>query len=94
MHSSGASLQIRELSVKKIVNPVTVDTFGNALPDGLYDSAMGPQGSDYGTCATCHMQASLCPGHFGHIELPVPVYNPLLLKYAATSQSSCACPSS
>ena len=79
-------MQIRQLSVKKIVNPVTVDPFGNSLQDGLYDPALGPQGSDFGVCATCQQQASVCPGHFGHIELPVPVYNPLLLKCGPASQ--------
>ena len=26
-------------------------------------------------CSTCHLNAYACPGHAGHIELPVPVYN-------------------
>jgi DNA-directed RNA polymerase beta' subunit len=73
-------MQIKKLSVKKIVSPVTVDPFGNSLPDGLYDAALGPHGSEQGTCVTCKLQASICPGHFGHVELPVPVYNPLLLR--------------
>jgi DNA-directed RNA polymerase I subunit RPA1 len=81
MHTACTVLQIRKLSVKQIVTPVTADPFGNALPGGLYDPAMGPQGSDSSNCETCKLQASVCPGHFGHIDLPVPVYNPLFLKY-------------
>ena len=26
-------------------------------------------------CATCHLNTYACPGHVGHIELPVPVYH-------------------
>lgn len=29
------------------------------------------------SCATCGLDDRFCPGHIGHIELPVPVYNPL-----------------
>ena len=28
-------------------------------------------------CATCSLGRLYCPGHMGHIELPVPVYHPL-----------------
>ena len=27
-------------------------------------------------CSTCHLNRHNCPGHCGHIELPVPVYHP------------------
>jgi DNA-directed RNA polymerase beta' subunit len=30
------------------------------------------------SCTTCNLGAAHCPGHFGHIELPLPVYNPLI----------------
>ena len=26
-------------------------------------------------CATCHLDYQFCPGHLGHIALPIPVYN-------------------
>ena len=29
-------------------------------------------------CETCGQTSAMCPGHFGHINLPLPVYNPLL----------------
>ena len=77
-----------------------LDRQGNAVPDGLYDPAMGPtdpkgaprQGNAAAArrltpaplrppaaavCATCRLGYAHCPGHFGHIELPLPVYNPL-----------------
>jgi len=31
-----------------------------------------------GRCGTCGLKYRACPGHFGHIELAVPVYNPLV----------------
>jgi len=52
-----------------------------ALPGGLYDPRLGPLSKDQGSpCKTCSMTARDCPGHFGHIELAVPVYHPLLFK--------------
>lgn len=30
-------------------------------------------------CATCNLNQSSCPGHPGHIELPVPVYHPTFM---------------
>lgn len=75
-------VQMRRLSVKRITNPVTLDSSGNVLPDGLYDAALGLQAGWIASreCITCRLNQSSCPGHFGHIELPVPVYNPLLFK--------------
>lgn len=32
-----------------------------------------------GSCATCRLQSFECPGHFGHIELPAPVFHPLFM---------------
>ena len=45
----------------------------------------GPQRAE-GPCTTCGLNWTdalplhryLCPGHFGYIQLPVPVFNPLL----------------
>ena len=36
------------------------------------------------SCATCGLLYVACPGHFGHVELPVPVYNPLVFMCAHT----------
>lgn len=35
-------IQVRKLSVKQITSPVTYDNSMNVVPDGLYDSALGP----------------------------------------------------
>ena len=31
------------------------------------------------SCATCRLSYFTCPGHFGHIELPAPVFHPLFM---------------
>ncbi|KAI9691321.1 MAG: hypothetical protein M1820_009742 [Bogoriella megaspora] len=68
--------EIRELSVKRITNPVTVDAMLHPNPGGLYDTAFGPYND--APCETCRQQLG-CPGHCGHIELPTPVYHPSFL---------------
>ncbi|XP_010147056.1 PREDICTED: DNA-directed RNA polymerase I subunit RPA1, partial [Eurypyga helias] len=65
-----------KLSVKPITNPQYFDNVGNPAVNGLYDLALGPPDSRE-VCATCMQNFSNCPGHFGHIELPLTVYNPL-----------------
>lgn len=34
------------------------------------------------SCSTCHLTSFECPGHFGHIELPAPVFHPLYMVQA------------
>ncbi|KAF2455211.1 hypothetical protein BDY21DRAFT_387027 [Lineolata rhizophorae] len=65
--------EVRALSVKRICNPSTFDSLLHPVPGGLYDTAMGSFQSNL--CATCELNAYACPGHCGHIELPVPVYH-------------------
>ncbi|XP_043918265.1 DNA-directed RNA polymerase I subunit RPA1 [Protopterus annectens] len=67
---------IRKLSAKAITNPCIMDNVGNPALNGLYDLAMGPCDSKE-VCATCAQDFNNCPGHLGHIELPLAVYNPL-----------------
>jgi DNA-directed RNA polymerase I subunit RPA1 len=33
----------------------------------------------FNRCATCQLKAHSCPGHVGHIELPVQVYHPTFM---------------
>lgn len=65
----------------EITTDVTYDPVGTALPGGLYDPRLGPSqkhGVDSSLpCPTCALSYENCPGHFGHIELAVPVYNPV-----------------
>ena len=34
------------------------------------------------SCKTCNLNQAQCPGHCGHIELPVPVYHPVFMDQA------------
>ncbi|OAL51807.1 DNA-directed RNA polymeras-like protein I subunit [Pyrenochaeta sp. DS3sAY3a] len=69
-----AANDIRSLSVKRITNPTTFDTLLHPVPGGLHDAALGSFLDN--PCSTCGLTTMLgCPGHCGHIELPVPVYH-------------------
>lgn len=72
---------IRRISVKQVVNPVLFDNLNNPNAGALYDPAFGPLGKG-DICATCHLTSFDCPGHFGHIELPAPVFHPLYMVQA------------
>ncbi|KAK2849533.1 hypothetical protein Q5P01_009367 [Channa striata] len=68
--------EIRKLSVKTVTNSRFLDAVGNVAPNSLYDLALGPADSKE-VCSTCCQDFNNCPGHLGHVELPLPVYNPL-----------------
>ncbi|XP_018426964.1 PREDICTED: DNA-directed RNA polymerase I subunit RPA1 [Nanorana parkeri] len=72
-----SSEELRELSVKAITNPQYMDKMGNPMINGLYDLALGPADNKE-ACGTCAQDFRSCPGHLGHIDLPLTVYNPLL----------------
>eukprot|EP01122_Echinamoeba_exundans_P016375 TRINITY_DN826_c0_g3_i2.p1 TRINITY_DN826_c0_g3~~TRINITY_DN826_c0_g3_i2.p1 ORF type:complete len:1768 (+),score=512.87 TRINITY_DN826_c0_g3_i2:109-5412(+) len=68
--------EIRRMSVKRIENPISYDNMRNPTEGGLYDPVLGcwQRGE---SCKTCNLGSDDCPGHFGHVELPAPVYNPM-----------------
>ncbi|XP_022315529.2 DNA-directed RNA polymerase I subunit RPA1-like [Crassostrea virginica] len=74
--SSYNSNEILELSVKEITNPQTFDGLLHPTLGGLYDPKLGPSERD-DKCQTCGLGQSACPGHMGHITLPLPTYNPI-----------------
>ena len=64
---------IKQGSVCEVMKP---DTYDGSEPviNGLFDPRMGV--IDRGPkCATCENKSEMCPGHFGHIELALPVYH-------------------
>ncbi|EGC29348.1 RNA polymerase I, largest subunit [Dictyostelium purpureum] len=67
---------IRKLSVKQMVEVESFDMLGGPIPGGLHDPALGPTGPSE-RCSTCSLDFIECPGHFGHIELAIPCYNPV-----------------
>ncbi|KAI1649517.1 beta and beta-prime subunits of DNA dependent RNA-polymerase [Daldinia loculata] len=69
--------EIKAISVKRIENPTTFDSLLNPIPGGLYDPALGAWGDS--VCTTCNLTQPNCPGHVGHIDLPVPVYHPVFM---------------
>ena len=73
--------EVRSISVRQVVNPVLLDAVNAPTEGGLYDPAFGPMRLD-DVCKTCHMNHFECPGHFGHIELPSPVFHPLFMNHA------------
>ncbi|KJZ78884.1 hypothetical protein HIM_01657 [Hirsutella minnesotensis 3608] len=72
--------EIRAISVKRIENENTFDNLLNPVPGGLYDPALGSWGDS--PCTTCNLNQASCPGHPGHIQLPVPVYHPVFMDQA------------
>ena len=57
-------------------------------PNSIYDPRMGAEGNK--NCLTCGNDIISCPGHFGHIDLAVPIIHPLYLK-TLTSILKCIC---
>lgn len=45
---------------------------------------LGPLSDKSDLCETCYKTLTNCPGHFGYIELPLPVVNPLFHKLIGT----------
>ena len=68
--------EITGMSVKKITNPETFDSLLHPNHGGLYDPALGPTDKQ-DMCGTCGLNYVHCPGHMGHIVLPLPVYHPI-----------------
>lgn len=70
---------IRRLSVRRITHPVAFTDLDAPTAGGLYDARLGPmQQGD--RCITCGLGGAHCPGHLGHIDLPVPLFHPLYFK--------------
>ena len=71
--------EVSKLSVKEVTNPQALDRLSNSIANGLYDLALGPLEKN-DICLTCNLDYYKCPGHFGHINLCLPVYNPIFFK--------------
>ena len=64
--------EIRKMSVVEVQMPDTYDESGEPIPGGLMDGRLGTLEPGQ-RCRTCGNKDPFCPGHFGHIELAVPV---------------------
>lgn len=63
---------IRKMAVAQIQSPDTYDEDGAPIPTGVMDPRLGTLEPGQ-RCKTCGNTYLNCPGHFGYIELPVPV---------------------
>ncbi|KAL9232875.1 hypothetical protein vseg_007938 [Gypsophila vaccaria] len=45
------------------------------IANGLLDPRMGPPSKHSAPCATCHAKYEDCPGHYGYLNLALPVFN-------------------
>ncbi|MDO5853986.1 MAG: DNA-directed RNA polymerase subunit A', partial [Thermoplasmata archaeon] len=64
--------EIRKMSATKIITADTYDDEGYPIEMGLMDSHMGVIEPGL-RCKTCGCKVDECPGHFGHIDLALPV---------------------
>lgn len=78
------------MSVVHIIYPETMDE-EKQLPraQGLNDTKLGTIDRMF-QCATCKEDIQTCPGHFGHIELAVPVFHVGELNRICGVQQYCA----
>ena len=64
-----------EIRAQSVVEVTKNETYDKDVPvvKGLFDLRMGT--TDMGKiCTTCGLKNTMCPGHFGHLELARPVY--------------------
>jgi len=64
--------EIRKMSATKIITADTYDDDGFPIDMGLMDPHLGVIEPGL-RCKTCGKKVDECPGHFGHIDLAMPV---------------------
>ncbi|XP_076069072.1 RNA polymerase I subunit RpI1 [Oratosquilla oratoria] len=68
---------IENISVMRVTSDVSFNELEHADPEGVYGLRMGPMsGREIDLCKTCGLNSMRCMGHCGHIDLPLPVFNP------------------
>ena len=70
--SCDSPYEIRRMSATKIITADTYDDEGYPIEMGLMDPHMGVIEPGL-RCKTCGCKVDECPGHFGHIDLAMPV---------------------
>ncbi|CAL4060940.1 unnamed protein product [Meganyctiphanes norvegica] len=74
--------EIKKISLLRITNDQSFNELGHIAQGGVYDLRMGPGSMrDRSRCETCGFDGMKCQGHCGHIELPLPVYNPFFYDF-------------
>ncbi|MHB8605320.1 MAG: DNA-directed RNA polymerase subunit A' [Thermoplasmatota archaeon] len=84
--------EIREMSATKIITADTYDDDGFPIDMGLMDPRLGVIEPGL-RCKTCGRTVGDCPGHFGHIDLAMPVvhvgYTKIIKNLLRASCRSC-----
>ena len=80
--------EIRSMSVVEVRDPQQFEN-GRPVANGPFDLRMGSITRSL-NCATCHRDKEECPGHFGHLELQVPVPHPFFAD-AIKQVLTCVC---
>ncbi|KAK3995740.1 hypothetical protein QBC44DRAFT_319295 [Cladorrhinum sp. PSN332] len=85
--------EIVHQGVLEVSDPLLYDVEKERTPfaHGPLDPRLGTSKTDRDSkCATCDQGLQDCPGHFGHVRLPLPVFHIGYLKYIqATLQNIC-----
>ena len=72
--------EIKRISMKQLTVTKVYNDLGTPNPGSFSDPCMGVGAFDKNsTCEICHQNNENCAGHFAHIELSIPIYNPFLL---------------
>ena len=72
--------EIKRISMKQLTVTKVYNDLGTPNPGSFSDPCMGVGAFDKNsTCEVCHQNNENCTGHFAHIELSIPIYNPFLL---------------
>lgn len=84
--------RIKEQAVCKIDKYLSNIKENSADEGSVVDPRMGTTTKN-NVCPTCHQGYELCPGHFGYIDLALPIYNlmyvPILLKILKCTCINC-----
>ncbi|MEM1542112.1 MAG: DNA-directed RNA polymerase subunit A' [Ignisphaera sp.] len=72
--------EIRKMSVVEIKSSETYDEDGLPVSGSVMDPHLGAIDPGH-ICPVCGNSIKICPGHFGHIELALPVINVLYVKH-------------
>ncbi|MCL2890268.1 MAG: DNA-directed RNA polymerase subunit A' [Methanomassiliicoccaceae archaeon] len=81
--------EVRKMSATKIITADTYDDDGFPIDMGLMDPHMGVIEPGL-RCKTCGCKVDECPGHFGHIDLAMPVIHVGFIKDIKTLlESTC-----
>ncbi|RLG86666.1 MAG: DNA-directed RNA polymerase subunit A' [Thermoprotei archaeon] len=72
--------EIRKMSVTAVVSAETYDEDGMPISGSVMDPKLGVIEPGQ-VCPVCGNTLGTCPGHFGHIELALPVINVLFVRH-------------